>query len=142
MSKKIILFLLLVIITLGLTSILTSQDQSQTPLPTQDSPSPALKQSVTLIIDYSNGQKSTHMRQFSASESALTLLKNIASENNLPVEIKDYSFGQLVEGINNLKNSSDKAWIYFVNSRSPEVGADSYILQPGDNIEWKYLKPQ
>jgi hypothetical protein len=90
-------------------------------------------QSVTLII-----ADKTYTTDFIASQSALALLQSV----NIPVTVKKYSFGTLVESINNLQNTKDKAWIYFINGNSASVGADSYILKPGDKIEWKYLKPQ
>ena len=106
------------------------------PVPTQ-----AIRQ-VTLIIDYGDGEKSTHIREFTASQSAFTLLQAISTEKNIPLVVKEFSFGKLVESINQISNTKNKAWIYLVNSRSPEVGADQYQIQPGDVIEWKYVKPE
>jgi hypothetical protein len=58
------------------------------------------------------------------------------------ITYKTYSFGTMVESINGLKNTPELAWIFYVNGQSASVGADQYQLQPGDVVEWKYVKPQ
>lgn len=54
-------------------------------------------------------------------------------------EIKEYSFGNLVESIEGVKNGTDnKYWIFYVNSEESKVGAGDYRLKPNDKIEWKF----
>jgi hypothetical protein len=88
---------------------------------------------VSLVID-----SKIRTSDYIASQSALAQLQS----SGVPISIKSYSFGTLVESINTVKNTKDKSWIYFVNGASASVGADKYILSPGDTIEWKYIKPQ
>jgi hypothetical protein len=95
-----------------------------------------------ITITYDSGLPLTFTPALPASTSALTLLENVTRDSNIPLETKKYSFGTLVESINGLKNTPDKAWIYFVNGASAAVGADSYQVQPGDVIDWKYVTPQ
>jgi hypothetical protein len=97
--------------------------------------------SVTTIIDLDTKRITSFTRDASATASALTLLEEVATRQNLLLVTKQYSFGTLVESIGGLKNSPVKAWIYFVNDRSANVGADSYKPSSGDTIEWKYIKP-
>jgi len=106
------------------------------------SPSDQPKTQTTLVIDYGNGEKSTHIRQFSSDQSAFSMLRSITEEKQIPLEYKEYSIGTMVESIKEIKNNSTHAWIYFVNSSSPEIGADRYRVRPGDVIEWKYISPK
>lgn len=67
-------------------------------------------------------------------ETALGLIK--ASHKT---QVKEYSFGTLVESIDEVKNGeSGKYWVYFVNGKMADVGADQYKLLKGDKIEWKW----
>ncbi len=46
-----------------------------------------------------------------------------------------------VRGINNIYErdfGNLSGWMYFVNGVAPQVDCGSYILKPGDKIEWKY----
>lgn len=65
-------------------------------------------------------------------EKAIDLLKRKHS-----VEVKSYSFGDMVIGIDGIKPDSRHFWEFFVNGKSSNVGASSYILKNGDKIEWK-----
>lgn len=140
LNRLIIVLGIILVVIIGI-QYLVSRRQITTPGTTIPTTTSAPKP-VSLIIDYGDGQKSTHIRQFEATQSAFTSLQNIATEKEIPLVFKQYSFGVLVESINGYQNTPDLSWIYFVNSRSPEVGADQYQIQPGDTIEWKYIKPQ
>lgn len=108
-------------------------------------PTPTVNKTVTnlvfLSIDYGNGQRNSYQANLTENLTALDLLTNTTKENNIVLTVKKYDFGTLVESINNTKNNSTKAWIYFVNDQSPSVGADKYILKAGDKVEWRYIKP-
>jgi hypothetical protein len=65
----------------------------------------------------------------------------IAKENAIELQTKHYDFGVFVEGIGEQKNTTEKAWIYYVNGASGEVAADKYELKQGDLVEWKYITP-
>lgn len=68
-------------------------------------------------------------------------LVSVASKNNITLQTKQYDFGVFVEGIGDQKNTTEKAWIYFVNGKSGEVASDKYTLKQGDTVEWKYTTP-
>ncbi|HPA25484.1 MAG TPA: DUF4430 domain-containing protein [bacterium] len=62
----------------------------------------------------------------------------------LNLQTKNYSdMGVLVEQIGNYKNGAEnKYWQYFVNGAQPMVGADKYILQNNDQVEWRFSASQ
>lgn len=57
-----------------------------------------------------------------------------------PLRISDkFSFGLLVCGIGDFTAGDSAFWLYKVNHRSPEVGADAFKLSAGDEVLW-YLQ--
>lgn len=62
----------------------------------------------------------------------------------LNLQTKNYGdMGVLVEQIGNYKNGAEnKYWQYFVNGAQPMVGADKYILQNNDQVEWRFSASQ
>lgn len=55
------------------------------------------------------------------------------------IEIKEYSFGKLVESIEGTKNgTNNKYWIFYINGEESKVGAGDYKLKQNDKIEWKF----
>lgn len=119
--------------------------KSRTPQPPTQlvSISPTITQSVfNLKIDYDNGQTASVYTYNSTQETAFSLLRKVASQNNLTMEIKQYDFGTMVTAINDLKNSPAKAWIFTVNGQSPQVAADKFMLTNNDTVEWKYTVPE
>lgn len=70
--------------------------------------------------------------QVGVGETALDLLKSTSM-----VEVKSYSFGDMVIGISGKSADSKHFWELFVNGKSSNVGASAYILKDGDKIEWK-----
>lgn len=56
-----------------------------------------------------------------------------------PVRISDeFDFGLFVCGMGDFLGSSTKFWLYKVNHRSPEVGADQFRLARGDRVLWYF----
>lgn len=70
------------------------------------------------------------------------LLQEYAQEKSLVIKTKVYSFGTLVEAIDEKQNTSELSWIYFVNGISGDMAADKKMLKSGDVVEWKYIKPE
>ena len=96
------------------------------------------------MIDYGNGTLKTFERSLSPNETMLQLLTDAAKESGIGLETKNYgSLGVLVVQIGQMKNGDgEKYWQYWVNNIAPPLGADKYIVQPGDVIEWKFIKSQ
>jgi hypothetical protein len=64
--------------------------------------------------------------------SALTLL-----ERHAQVQVKHYSFGDMVEAINGAKGDGPKYWLFYVNGKEANSGAGSYMTNNGELITWK-----
>lgn len=97
---------------------------------------------VTLVLDFGGGKISTYSGIKMAEQTALGVLKKVTSDKKLELEIKEYSFGNLITQIGDKANTKEKAWVYFVNGKSGEVAADKMEVKDGDVIEWKYITPQ
>lgn len=63
---------------------------------------------------------------------ALTLLKRHAQ-----VQVKHYSFGDLVTAINGTPGNGPKYWTFYVNNKAASVGAGAYITKNSDTVTWK-----
>lgn len=93
----------------------------------------------TVVIDFGDGKISTYSGII--GKTAFDVLTDVAVTNEITMDVKKYDFGMLLNSLGGKENSKDMAWIYFVNGKSPEVGADKYNLKDGDVVEWKYTKP-
>lgn len=72
---------------------------------------------------------------------ALAQLQKAAADNNIAIEVKTESFGSYVDSLDGLKGGTDgKYWMYSVNGKTAEVGADQYKLAEGDVAEWRFTK--
>lgn len=74
------------------------------------------------------------------AKTALEALIKIGENKGWEIKIKNYDFGSLVETVADKKNDAKKAWIYQVNDKDGEVGADKYELKAGDQVRWSYEK--
>jgi hypothetical protein len=92
-----------------------------------------------MLLDFGDRQAS-YSALISEDTSVLSLLTQLENQGH-QIETRHYDFGDLVEGIDGFQNGTDKAWIYFVNGKSGEVGAGDKQVMGGDLVEWKYIKP-
>lgn len=96
---------------------------------------------MKIILDFGNGAASqTYTLQEPGATTALGALRQLASENNFPVQVKESDFGVLVEAIAGVENSQEQFWMYYVNGQLAQTAADQYQLKAGDLVEWKYEK--
>lgn len=109
--------------------------------PQTSSPSNQKEQTAQIVLNFGDAI-ATYSAALQPSLSALSALTQVASASGRQVSVKTYSFGSLVESIDTYANTADRAWIYFVNNQAASVGADAYIIQPADLIEWRYTKPE
>jgi hypothetical protein len=66
-------------------------------------------------------------------ETALATLASIAE-----ITIDSFDFGEFVTSINgNVATDGENFWAFYVNGVQADVGADSYVAEEGDNIEWR-----
>jgi hypothetical protein len=71
--------------------------------------------------------------QLQQGKSALDLLQATHK-----VEVKDYAgIGAFVTGIDGMAPDNKHFWELFVNGKSSNVGASSFLPQNNDKIEWK-----
>ncbi|OGM11977.1 hypothetical protein A2Z22_04825 [Candidatus Woesebacteria bacterium RBG_16_34_12] len=94
---------------------------------------------VTLIINAGEGISSSYLLDAKEGTTVYSLLTKAQETGGIDLEIKQYDFGVLVNSINGFENSSEHAWIYFVNGKSGDVACDKYFLKSGDKVEWKYM---
>jgi hypothetical protein len=68
----------------------------------------------------------------------MVLEEAYAADPAVRLRSKEYSgLGTLVTGIGGLENGTEgKYWQYRVNGAVPQVGAGSYLVAEGDDIEW------
>jgi|GEM_PF-3288267 hypothetical protein len=66
---------------------------------------------------------------------------SVMKENNLIVfQEKSFSgIGSYIYSINDIEENKKegKYWIYYVNDEMANVGISNYVLNPGDEIEWR-----
>jgi hypothetical protein len=116
------------------TATQTSPSNNQA-TPTANHPVPKIPPitsvTVTQIVDGSKLNKPADI--FVAGETAFQLL-----EKDHAVIAKNYTgIGEMVLSIDGVKPDSQHYWEFFVNGKSSNVGASSYVLKAGDKIEWK-----
>lgn len=122
--KKVILgiVLLAMLTAIGLIVFINAKSQETTKTET---PAQIVTQPVTSV-------KYTAVK----GESILTQLKTKAD-----VVTKDSSYGAFVDSINGLKGGTDgKYWVFYVNGKMADKGADSYVANGGEVVEWKFEK--
>lgn len=89
--------------------------------------------SVNLYID-----SDQYGYDFTEGLTALSVLEEVAAENDITVEIETSDFGSYVQGIGEKTGEDGGYWIYYVNDQAASVGADQYEVKAGDKIEFKY----
>lgn len=97
-----------------------------------------LLEEVEVSVDFEDEEAAVELVQ---AKTAYEALQAAAKNRGWQLQVKNYDFGQLVEAINGQKNTSDKAWIYFINGQAATQAADKQELKAGDVVEWKYIKP-
>lgn len=133
-----LLFLLWVASWFGLFGLIGS---SNTKLQEVSAPTSIEVSQATITLDFGDGKVINDKLETDESTTAYSALIKLAENNNLELKTKQYDFGVFVESINGLKSGADMAWIYFVNGESGQVAADQMEVNPGDKVEWKYIKP-
>ncbi len=97
--------------------------------------------SVSLSIE---GVLSKETYAVPVNSSALTFLVDETEKLRIAIRAKEYAgMGTLIEKIGEFQNGTDgKYWMYYVNGELALVGADAYVMQEGDSIEWKFKVPE
>ncbi|WP_144612008.1 DUF4430 domain-containing protein [Bacillus cereus] len=74
--------------------------------------------------------------QIKDGETALSLLQKVMGDK---VTTETMSFGTYVKGVDGLMAGDTSGWLYDVNDKSAEVGADSYKLNAGDVVVFRFV---
>ncbi|PFE07490.1 DUF4430 domain-containing protein [Bacillus cereus] len=74
--------------------------------------------------------------QIKDGDTALSLLQKVMGDK---VTAEKMSFGTYVKGIDGLMAGDTSGWLYDVNDKSAEVGADSYKLNAGDVVVFRFV---
>lgn len=67
---------------------------------------------------------------------ALDALKNAGKAAEFFVHVSPTSYGPYVDQVGYYAAFGSSGWTYKVNGVSPPVGADQYVLKPGDKVLW------
>ncbi len=107
------------------------------------SPCPGTQVCLTyqLMVDYGNDVISSYNDlAFNLNETVFSALERQLKIKNIEFESREYNgLGMLVTKIGSQESGSGKKyWQYWVNGKHPDVGADKYLLKPGDVVEWKF----
>jgi len=95
-----------------------------------------LLEEVEVKVDFGDNEEAAV--ELVEAKTAYEALQAAAENRDWQVEVKQYDFGNLVEAINNQKNTNDKAWIYYINGQPATQAADKQELKAGAVVEWKY----
>lgn len=138
------LTLVLVLISLVGASCRRSTAPSVPAVPTPISTVPELESQakINLTIDFGGGEIATYSAAPRQVMTVYDLLVEAAGNFDYPVDTQVFDFGLFVKGIGGWGNTTDRAWIYFVNGKSGQVAADQAEVRPGDRVEWRYVKPE
>lgn len=91
---------------------------------------------VKLIVNYS-GYSQTFDVNVSENTTAFDLLKG-----HVKIAYKDYpGMGVFINSIENVSNSQDNYWMFYVDGNLSGVGVSAYVINQSTVIEMRYEKP-
>jgi hypothetical protein len=96
---------------------------------------------VGLMIDAGLGEVRTFTDIVPLEDETLfSLTRRVAQEEDIPFAYKDYAgLGAFITQIGPMQESANGAfWQFWVNNVYAQVGADAYVVQPGDVVVWKF----
>jgi hypothetical protein len=113
---------------------INTEQNLQTQENTQTEKIPDQKNLATLEI---NSTKYT--TEISENISIYDFMNKLREEKKIDFKEKTYTaMGAFVEEINNIKNTGEQNWIYYVNNQKANIGISNYQIKPGDVVSWKY----
>mgnify|MGYP006281791073 CR=1 FL=1 len=91
---------------------------------------------IILKVDYNNGSKKIidDIQVISENDTVFDILLAFCN-----VQYTEYPNGEVfINGIDGLQNKDPNYWRYWINQDYAQVGAASYHVEEGDEIEWIY----
>lgn len=68
-------------------------------------------------------------------DTAYNVLERVLGDK---LDAEDGKYGKFIKGIDGVYGTDTSYWTYFINRESAPVGADQYVLKPGDEMIWHY----
>lgn len=94
---------------------------------------------VTVTIDMGNASPvRTFQQSVPVGTTALAVLQQVGTAQNIPVVTKQYDFGDLVTSIGGVAATDAKFWTFLVNGTEAAVGAGAYQVKEGDTIGFRF----
>jgi hypothetical protein len=87
-------------------------------------------------VDSTKSQTETQAKEVSYQGEDGKTAFQILSEK-YQVESDSSSAGVMVKSINGVSQTDKEFWLYDVNGKEPDVGADKYQTKTGDTIHWQ-----
>jgi LPXTG-motif cell wall-anchored protein len=70
-----------------------------------------------------------------AETATQALIKAVGAEN---IEFTDTTYGKMLTAINGVVAEGTHFWAFFINGISAQAGADTYVVQNGDKLTFRY----
>lgn len=138
--KKYLLPTTIVLIILS-SFLLLPKDKDQQVIQ-NDSIEQTAKKEATTSIFFGEERIIKHQIKINENTTAYEALVKTLEKEGLEIQTTQYDFGIFINSIDGIKNTNDKAWIYFVNGESANKASDQFILKDEDLLEWKFIKPE
>lgn len=94
------------------------------------------------VVAYNGIFRSRSQVPIKEGTTALTLLETVARQEGIPFTVEQQFLGSYVSSINLLAEhmaGGISGWTFYVNGVQPIQGAGTYVLSPGDVVEWIYI---
>ena len=85
----------------------------------------------------SNNSTQTFYSTAKTGSTAFDALDKVAK-----VEATDSEYGKFITSINGVSQNESNYWLFFVNNELASVGSSSYVLESGDEIEFRFMDSQ
>ena len=72
-----------------------------------------------------------------SGDTALSVLKKTADQNNFAIETQSFDFGAFVSSIGGIKPVGNQYWAFYYNGKYAEVGASDQKVSSGDTTFWQ-----
>lgn len=125
-NKKIVVgFIILMLIALGVASAIIIQlDEPRQPT------------TETSSVDMAEQPALAEVIRFTA-EPGKSILEQL--EHKAAIETKNSAYGVYVDAINGKRGGEEgKYWAFYIDGEMAQIGADTYITEGGELIEWKF----